>query len=486
MAINPMQTAPSDAATPLHEPPNDSLVDVSTAPRLISTKLDPTRTYSLAELMAMAQENNRTTRLAWQQARAAAVAVGLSAAEWYPMLAVAASYGGGLYDLEVGFGNNLSGLEREAGVLGALFAGAEGSQLSNPRQRVQGAYGMGMAGLNLRWLLFDFGTRSAKMNAAQKSQLAANLHFNDAHQKLALTVTQAFYALEGARAQVRAAEASVAAATEICAAAEAQNARGLLTEPELLQARQSLAEARYIQATSEAAGAMALVDLCEAIGVPPTPELRLSASPLIRQEAALPRSLDEAVQSALHHRPDLLAKVATVQAAEAELRAARRDRLPKIALEGLGGYSRLDASVQGAGPLDQFEFGLQNYGGFLTVQWPLFTGFAEENKVRGAEIARAAAQEEMELLREGVIAEVWRAYTKAKNAWSQLEAALALEKATRSSYEAALAEFERGRLALPEVLAARAAQAQAAFLVAESRLATASTAAALAFAMGPK
>lgn len=486
-AVNPLRQAPSSATEPAIEPQADTLAqqlaeDPGNAGR---QGIDPARVYSLTELIALAQQNNRTTRLAWQQARAASVGVGLSSAEFYPMLAMAASYGGGLYALDASFNNDLSGLAREAGILGALLAGADAGQLSNPSERLTGAYTAGTAMLGLRWMLLDFGARSAKLEAAKLAQVAANLNFNAAHQKLVFSVTQTFYALEGTRRQAQSARTSAASAAEILAAAEEQSRRGFLTEPELLQARQVKAEADYGLATAEAAASMALVDLCEAAGVPPTPGLKLAPSGLSRNRQKIPATLDAAIRSALQHRPDLLAKVAIVQAAEANLRAARRDRLPKIALEGGAGYSRFDAGVSGAGPLDQFGLGLQNYAGFLTVQWPIFTGFAEENKVRGAEIARESAREEMELAREGVIAGVWRAYTRAKNAWAQLEAAEILEKASRSSYDAAQAKFARGSLALPEVLSARAALAQASALVAEAETTSAAAVAALAFESGP-
>ena len=81
-------------------------------------------------------------------------------------------------------------------------------------------------------------------------------------------------------------------------------------------------------------------------------------------------------------------------------------------------------------------FGLQNYGGFLTVQWPIFTGFGEENKVRLADTQRQAAVEELSLAKEKTIAEVWRAYTRAKNALARRESADGLVKATRASYDA--------------------------------------------------
>ena len=74
------------------------------------------------------------------------------------------------------------------------------------------------------------------------------------------------------------------------------------------------------------------------------------------------------------------------------MRASRADRLPKFALTGLADYNRFDSTVQNTGPLDAFGFGLQNYAGFLTVQWPAFTGFADENKNRAATAAKSAAE----------------------------------------------------------------------------------------------
>ncbi len=108
----------------------------------------------------------------------------------------------------------------------------------------------------------------------------------------------------------------------------------------------------------------------------------------------LQEPLDAHIRAALSTRPDLLAKVAVVQAKEAQLRAARADLLPKLSLTGLAGYTRFDTTVRSAGPLEEMGFGLQNYGGFLTVQWPIFTGFGEENKVRLADTQRHAAVEE--------------------------------------------------------------------------------------------
>src|SRR5258705_13678404 len=53
-------------------------------------RFDPTRTYSLAELIDLAQRHNPDTRIAWEQARAQAAALGVARSELYPTLAAAA------------------------------------------------------------------------------------------------------------------------------------------------------------------------------------------------------------------------------------------------------------------------------------------------------------------------------------------------------------------------------------------------------------
>jgi outer membrane protein TolC len=444
---------------------------------------DPAKVYALPDLVDLAERRNRTTRAAWEAARGAAAGAGLSAAEFYPMLAVMASYGGGIWDLDLNFNNNITGLEKQSGLLGALFAGVLPSEISLD-EKASGTYRALNAGAALRWMLFDFGTRHARHEAAKKLLTAANLAFNAAHQTVAFRVTEAYYAVESARCQVEASQVAASSAADVLAAAEARFNRGLLTEPPLLQARQAKAQADYGLESARAASGLAWVDLAEAVGLPPGQHLRLAAADFGRLRSGLQEPLDNYVKAALRQRPDLLAKVAVVQAREAELRASRADRLPKLALTGVADYNRFDTSVRNTGPLDAFGFGLQNYSGFLTVQWPAFTGFADDNKNRAAASAKSAAEEELALMKERTIAEVWRAYTRAKNALAQHEAAEALQKASHATYQSLLAGFEQGINPIQEVLAARAADAQARALAAESDHAIAASLATLAFGSG--
>jgi outer membrane protein len=484
MAVDPLKTAPASADKPWQSPETnrlakklDPLTQDPTPP-----KIDLAHTYKLVDLVDLALRTNRTTRVAWQAAREAAIGVGLSQAEFYPILVLLASYGGGFWNLDMNF-NNVGGLPLPNDLIGAVL-GFQLPQNADLNLEASGAYRALDSGAALRWMLFDFGARRARMTAAQRAQIAANLTFNAAHQAVTFKVLESYYAWQAAKGQLAAATSALEAAKKLAAAAGAKAEHGLLTQPQLLQARQAEAEADYALQTKRAAAEVAWVEVAEAVGIPPGMPVKVTRADYLKLEQELQKPLDAHIRAALSTRPDLLAKVAVVQAKEAQLRAARADLLPKLSLIGVAGYTRFDTSVQSAGPLEEMGFGLQNYGGFLTVQWPVFTGFGEENKVRLADTQRHAAIEELALAKEKTSAEVWRAYTRAKNALARRESAEGLVKATRASYDAALAGFDHGLVPVQDVLTAQAAWSQAIALQADSDSAIAATLASLAFGSG--
>src|SRR6266702_8679267 len=55
--------------------------------------INPRKIYGLAELIDIAERNNPETRVAWERARQAAAAVGLSESAYYPFLVASAAAG---------------------------------------------------------------------------------------------------------------------------------------------------------------------------------------------------------------------------------------------------------------------------------------------------------------------------------------------------------------------------------------------------------
>lgn len=443
----------------------------------------PQKQLSLADLIDLAQSNNHSTRIAWESARQAAALSGLTRAEYYPMLAILASYGGGAWDLNIHANNNLSGLQNQPGLIGAILAGALPSDISLDQQ-ASGVFQAYKAGAALRWLLLDFGTRNALHKAALSTETAAQFAFNAAHQSVVFKVTEAYYAVLAARTQTRAAEAASASAEGILGAAEDRFRQGLVTEPLLLQARQAKAQADFELANIRAKSELAMVDLAEAAGLEPGTPLDIAEADFARLGEAFREPLENYLSSALRRRPDLLGKVALAQAAESKLRAAKSEGLPKLSLTGLADYSYLDTTVSGVGPLDQLGIGLQTYGGFLNVEWPVFTGFADREKVKSAEAAWKQAEEEVRQSRDKAIAEVWRGYTRSKTSLARRDAASALLKASLSTYDAKRAGFEQGITPIEELLEARALHSQATAFAAEADQALAMSLVALSYGSG--
>ena len=84
------QSAPESPDRAWHSPDERRLE--ADAKRIRDTRfaLDPGKTYSLAELVDLAESHNPETRLTWERARAQAAGLGIARSELYPTLAAAA------------------------------------------------------------------------------------------------------------------------------------------------------------------------------------------------------------------------------------------------------------------------------------------------------------------------------------------------------------------------------------------------------------
>ena len=389
-------------------------------------QIDPAKEYDLPELIDIAERSHPDTRAAWERAREAAGAVGLSQSAYYPYLAASAAAG-----FEKAFipfptlqsGTPLSEVAITGGGTLVTKAAAEG------------------ATLNMKWLLFDFGERKATVTEANAKLMAANIGFNAVHQQIVFNVTQCFYGFDTAREQVAVAESSLEAAKTITEAAQARHDHGLATEPELLQAKQQAAQALFDLETAQGQLSDAQVALVDSLGILPTTELRIKAA----SEKPVPEnfddSLDAVIDRALSQRPDLVAKLASVRAAQAQVKGARAEYYPKVSLTGNVGFSQLDVSIK-----DSPYFGGNQpvYGVGLAIDLPLFDGFARRQKLHIAQSELAAAQSDLAGSRDAAVREVWKAYTDFKTALQKQDSANMLLAASQSAFDASLAEYRHG------------------------------------------
>jgi len=84
------QTAPGSPDHPWHAAAEQMIEADAKGLHASKFSVDPNKTYTLAELVDLAESHNPETRLAWERARAQASALGIVRSELYPTLAAVA------------------------------------------------------------------------------------------------------------------------------------------------------------------------------------------------------------------------------------------------------------------------------------------------------------------------------------------------------------------------------------------------------------
>ncbi len=271
---------------------------------------DPTKTYTLAELVNLAEQNNPETRVAWENAKARAADLGISKATLYPIVAAA-----------------------------AVAQSARDNLFFAPDYYRQTVESFSPA-LELDYTIFDFGRRLDEIAISRNNLLAANFLFNDTHRKVIYQVMAAYYRVLNTKGQEDAAEANLKNAQTVQQAAEARLDLGLATLPDVLEARSAAAQADYDLQAAIGASEIAHGDLATALGISPASPLQVESIQALTIPQDLTVTVETSIDHALAQRPDLMQRVAELRAARAEVKAAKTAYLPTLSIEGAAGLAK--------------------------------------------------------------------------------------------------------------------------------------------------
>jgi len=413
---------------------------------------DPTKTYTLPELVNLAEQNNPETRVAWENAKARAAGLGISKASLYPTVAAL-----------------------------AIAQSARDNLFFAPNYYRQTIETFSPA-LELDYTIFDFGRRVQEIAISRNTLLAANFLFNDTHRTIVFQVMQAYYRLLDTKGLEDAAEANLKNAQTVEQAAEARLQQGLATLPDELEARSAAAQADYDLQAAIGAVDIAHGNLATVLGVSPTSQLQVTSI----QNLTIPQELEDTVEAsidrALAQRPDLMQRVMQLRAAESEIKAARTAYLPTLSIDGTGGLDRTYGKQFGTP--GAFSANQDLWDARLSLSWTLFDGLARENRLAQAKADRKQATAAVDAIRDQVENEVWSAYSTARTALRQQRAAAALLAAATESYNAALKSYTFGLRSQIDVVSAQRALAEARTVDVTARTQLLTGMAALAFQTG--
>jgi outer membrane protein len=416
----------------------------------------PRKQYDLAALVDLAERENPNTRAAWEVARAAAAGIGLAESAYLPQLSLQA------------------------------IGGFQHTPLPAPKNLVPAGYFVSdtrevIPALALKWLLFDFGRRDAQLEAAHADSFVANVAFTGAHQKLIFAVSQAYFDLGAARGRLHAAQNAVSTALTTQDATTAQRNNGLATVVAVAQAQRQTAQARYTLAAAEGTEKTARANLIASLGVPAATEIEVGDSSELPLPPAPADSVSKAIDQALAHRPDVIAALGKVDAAEAALKGERRSYYPVIELSGQA-FQNVGSLSSDGSRYSSIDRPGQNI--FLSFSVPLFDGGLRRNRVNQADAKVREAEEELAAARDSASQQVVRAYNALLTSLAEYEAATVLSEAAHTAYQAALRSYRQGVGTYTDLATEENAVVQGETQVEDARANAHTAAAALALSMG--
>lgn len=414
------------------------------------------RAYTLAGLIDLAQSTNPATRIAWQNARQAALASGMVEATYLPL--ITANVIGGYQKFE-------NPLPVAIGSVNQIETTTKGI---SPQIAVQ-------------WLVFDFGQRSAAHESAKHNAAAASVLFNGMHQKIIHDVTRAYFLYGAARSRVGIAEQTLRNSRDIMDAATSRLKDGLGNTVEEAQARQQVAQAQFRLVQAQGMERESYQLLLGAMGISPLTKLKVAPANGRALPATIGTPTEQMLQAALARRPDVLASLSAMKASRSGIAAAQAEFMPKVYLGAIaaGGNSSLSAAN-----LPNIAQISSASGVVIGATMPIYDGGLRASQLKNAESLAAASEATYSKVRDEAAREIVLATETLRSALASYQAATALVAASATTYDAALSAYKAGVGTISAATEADSALLTARQAQADAHAASLVAAANLAFVLG--
>ncbi|KVP50844.1 TolC family protein [Burkholderia ubonensis] len=405
------------------------------APMLKNAACQPERAnhpLELQDAILQAICANPQARQAWANARAQAAQVGVSEAAYLPTL------------------NATAGIQRD---LLSTTSSVAGITDVTQKQVTTNRYDA----LNLSWVLFDFGKRSAALRQARELLAAANAAQDDTLQTILVNAAQAYYNLRDTQATVDAARAIERVAQESLVEAKAKHDAGAGTLSDQLQAQTSYRRAVLDRVSAEGGVQNAIGTLAVAMGFDAHMPLQIAPAEPAIDRHAFSEGVAQLIDEAKQQHPKLVAARARLDAARANVDAVRAQGRPSISLTG---------SISRNNPSYQQQPGIQttaSHSSMIGVQVtiPLFEGFASGYRVAAAQAQADAQEADMQNAELNVSLDVWKSYQDLQTDTTNLDNSRDLLDDAHRALDIARGRYKAGVGTFTELLNAQTALADA-------------------------
>ncbi len=375
--------------------------------------------WTLAQAIRMARENNPEAAMALERLETASAALEQADGSRWPQLWLSAVYQQTDNPM-MAFGTILS--------QGAFHYAID---FNHPGQ---------VDNLNLaatvRYPLYSGGRITALRQAAQVGEAAARVSVEAVREQLSMAVTRAFYGILQADANTEALRSSVTALEESDRVARARFHQGQILKNDLLNLEVRLAQTREQLLAAQHQALLARKSLQILLGLEPVGHLQV-----VEEQGGLDDRLAEAAHS-VENRPELQAARAQVDAAEAMLAAAKAGQRPTV--HAMARY--------------QYDYGWRLEGdgnswmAAVEVDYPLFDGWQTRSAVRQARSQLNNAREQLRKLTLELQWQLEQARLNYQLARQQLQVTETLVSQADEAASISRARFQTGDLLSTELI----------------------------------
>ncbi len=302
--------------------------------------------------------------------------------------------------------------------------------------------------LQVRQTLYDFGKTASRIKQAKAGRTAAERRVGVRRTDLAFQAVQAFYATLLAEARLEVQRDQINQLEKTIAVVRRQQKAGTATAFEVQSTRTRLSAARSQLTRFRSRRKRQEAELGRLLGSAPDARLSRRLSGTIEPALAPadtsridPNSL---VEQALLQHPSVRVAQAQVEAARRNVRVANRSDTPTLALDAQGG-------VKNGYPGDLNEPRLNESIG-ISLNVPIFEGFATERQVEEAQAQVQAAEARLTDVRRQVSTRVEQAASDLRALLDRLSSTQLRVEQAQTAAELARTRYEAGTITNLELL----------------------------------
>ncbi len=309
------------------------------------------------------------------------------------------------------------------------------------------------AGLGLSWVLFDFGQRSASLQAARQTLTAALAAQDNGLLDAVRELVRLYGEAVVAAASLDASVAAEVSAEQTAAAALARYQAQVGNQIDRLQAQTALAQATLDRVRAQSTWDNARGQLVLALGGDIAQPLRLADWERWALERPATPDMDALRREALQEHPRLRSNQAQIDALRLRLQAVQAEGRGSVGLTASAGGSR-NWGAAGSG-------NIPTANAAVVASIPLFNSRETDAQARQVVAQIASREAEREATRREIEGQVWQAHLAWRTSQQSLQASDRLLESATATLRVAQGRYKAGVGSMQDLLSAQSTLADA-------------------------